>query len=250
MPLYESPAVVLRSMKLGEADKIVTFFTLRFGKIKAVAKGSKRPKSRFGGRLEPFTYLKVILFGKEKTDLMRLNSCDTLDPFLLIRDDLNRLNRAFVSAELVDCVQKVSDPNTEGFNLLLSLWRGLSLESDVRKQDLMLRLFELKYMSSIGYRPSLDKCVTCQSDIGPPAAGFNALKGGAVCKKCLVSDPAASRISVGAVRLMSKGLTMPIEMFDRLKVSPEALVEIEKSVANFVRSHIHRDLKSERLLKI
>lgn len=250
MPLYESPAVVLRSMKLGEADKIVTFFTLRFGKIKAVAKGSTRPKNRFGGRLEPFTYLKVILFGKEKTDLMRLNSCDALDPFLSIRDDLNRLNHAFVSAELVDCVQKVSDPNSEGFDLLLSLWRGLSLASDAEKQSLMLRLFELKYMSSIGYRPSLDKCVTCQSDIGPPAAGFNALKGGAVCDNCLVSDPAASRISVGAVKLMSKGLTMPIEMFDRLKAGPEALLEIEKSVVGFVRSHIHRDLKSERFLKI
>lgn len=250
MPLYESPAVVLRSMQLGEADKIVTFFTLQFGKIKAVAKGSKRPKNRFGGRLEPFTYLKIVLFGKEKTDLMRLNSCDVLDPFLVIRDDLNRLSRAFVSADLADCVQKVSDPNPEGFNLLLSLWRGLSLESDVKKQDLMLRLFELKYMSSIGYHPSLDKCVTCQSDIGPPAAGFNALKGGAVCKKCLASDPAASRISVGAIRLMSKGLSMPIEMFDRLNSSQDALLEIEKSVANFVRTHIHRELKSERFLKI
>jgi len=250
MPLYESPAVVLRQMKLGEADKIVTFFTLRFGKIKAVAKGSKRPKSKFSGRLEPFTYLKVILFGKEKTDLMRLNSCDVLDPFLTIRDDFNRLNRAFVSAELVDFGQKASDPNTEGFNLLLALWRGLCLESDVKKQNLILRLFELKYMSSIGYRPSLDKCVACQRDIEPPSAGFNALRGGAICNKCIASDPAASRISVGAVRLMSKGLTMPVEMFARLKASPEALVEIEKSVADFVRTHIHRDLKSERFLKI
>lgn len=250
MPLYESPAIVLRSMRLGEADKIVTFFTARYGKIKAVAKGATKAKSRFGGRLEPFVHCNIVVFGKEKADLMRLNSCDIVEPFSLLRDSYDKLCRAYVSAELVDACQKERDVNEEGFALALAAWRMLSTEDNPDRQDLLLRVFELKYMALAGLAPRLDACVYCGAAVTPPETGYNALRGGVVCRSCLESDPAAGRISVGAVRLMARCLASPLEMVARMSAGRELLADIEKFVSEFVSTHVSRELRSERFLKI
>jgi len=250
MPLYESAAVVLRSMKLGDTDRIITFFTLRYGKLKAVAKGATKPKSRFAGRVEPFVYCNMIAFGKEKADLLRLNSCDIIEPFGMVRNDFEKLKRAFVSAELVDNSQKERDTNTDGFELLLAMWRRLSRETDARKQDLLLRLFELKYMSTIGFRPFLKSCVDCGGDIIGPKAGFNAIKGGVVCHKCVTSDPAASMVFIGSVKLMGRSLEMPFEKLDRLKADPGLQGDIDKIVVGFVKYHVRRNMRSERFLAL
>lgn len=86
MPLYRTQAVVLRSMNLGDADKIVTLFTRDYGKVKVVAKAARRIKSRFGACLEPMTHLSLIYFGKEHQDLYRLNQCDIVHSFQKVRE--------------------------------------------------------------------------------------------------------------------------------------------------------------------
>lgn len=249
MPLYDSQAVILRSIRLGEADKIVTFFTSRFGKVKAVAKGAYRPKSRFGGRLEPFTQVKVIFFGKEKAELFRLNSLDIVESFIPLRDDLEKLSRAYVSAELVDACQKEGDVNREGFGMLLSFWRSLLKDTRPERMDLMLRLFEMRFLSQIGLRPVLDRCVSCGGALEGRQLGFNAVRGGAVCGGCLGTDFNAERASRGVIKLVERALATPASKLERLSASMELLGELERLASGYVSAHVPRKIRSEKFLK-
>ncbi|MBI4828034.1 MAG: DNA repair protein RecO [Nitrospinae bacterium] len=250
MPLYESPAVALRSRRLGEADKIVTFFTLRFGKIRAVAKGAFKPKSRFGGRLEPFVHSNVIAFGKEKADLLRLNSCDVLTHFSALRDDFARLNRAFVAAELLDVCQKERDVNEEGYALALAFLKTLAQETHPDRQDMLLRLFEIKYLAQIGFRPSLSRCVICRKPATGTRLGFNAARGGVVCAPCLAGDPWAVAAPAGAVRLLERGLDTPLERAGRLTAAGGLMASVERLVGEMVKAHVSRELRSERFIRL
>lgn len=250
MPLYESPAVILRSMKLGEADRIITFFTRAYGKIKVVAKGVAKPKSRFMGRLEPFVHVNVIVFGKENADLYHLNACDTINPLLGIRSVFEKLNRAYVSAELVDICQKERDVNAAGFEALLSAWRMLAAENRPLRMDLLLRLFELKYLAGIGYMPRLDTCVNCGKKPYGASVGFYPQKSGVLCAGCRGLFPAAFGASMGAVKLMSKCLDMPMENVARLSAGVESVTEVERVVNCIIETNVRRTIKSEKFLKL
>lgn len=250
MPLYESPGLTIRGMRLGEADKIVTFFTLKYGKIKAVAKGALRLKSRFGGRLEPFSLVNVIVFGKERANLYRLNSIDIIEPFISLKEDFDKMSRAYVSAELVDACQREGDVNHTGFESLLSLWRMLSEETRSEKNDLWLRLFQLKYLSSIGFHPSFDVCVKCGEEPKGAMAGFNAIKGGVVCSRCLPQDPVAFKTTMGAVKLIYRSFGMPAAKLKRLVAGSAVLAEMERIVNSLIEAHVRRKMRSEMILKL
>ena len=249
MALYESPALTIRSMRLGDTDRLTTFLTLRYGKIKAVAKGAVKQKSRLAGRTEPFIFGNLIFFGKEKAELYRLNSFDIVEPFQKIRNDFNRLNRAFVSAELVDAICKEKDVNIEGFKALLAFWRSLEGESKVEKQNLALRLFELKFLFLSGFGPMLEMCVECGKKVGAKA-GFNPRKGGAMCESCFPKDPYAVGSNAGAIKLMAKAISLPTEKLTRLAATPRLYEEIERMVNSLVATHVRRSIRSERFLRL
>lgn len=250
MPLYESSAVVLRNMRLGEADKLVTFFTRGHGKIKAVAKAAARTKSRFGGRLEPFNIVNMIAFGKEKAELMRLNSCDITERLPGLGANLGTMTRAWACAEFTDHMQRERDENPDGFLLLVSVWRALEKEKDPGRQDLLLRIFELKYLETAGLKPVLDKCSGCGSKITPPKLGFSPRRGGVVCQRCFMADPSALRLSAGAMMLMRKGMELPLEKAGRLTAGGGAKEEIARAVAGFIQTHVRREMRTERFLRL
>jgi len=91
MPLYKTPAIILHAIPYGEADQIVTLYTLDFGKVKGIAKGAKRSRKRFGNTLETCSYVSVSFFEKETADLVRLSHCDLIRPFAGLREDIQKL---------------------------------------------------------------------------------------------------------------------------------------------------------------
>jgi DNA repair protein RecO (recombination protein O) len=236
-------------MRLGDADKLVTFFTLRYGKIKVVAKGAYKTKSRLGGRLEPFGYGNVIYFGKEKADLFRLNSIDSVDPFLAIHSDLSKISRAWVAAEFVDICQRERDVNREGFALLLTLFQLIAAEPDVDRQNLTLRAFELKYLTLIGFRPVVDRCVDCGVAVAS-ALRFNPRRGGVVCSKCTPNDPYAGPISAGAVKMMERLIGIPLTRASRMGASGGIYDELSRAINGQIAAHFNRGLRSEPFLAL
>jgi DNA repair protein RecO (recombination protein O) len=194
--LYRTPAVVLKRMDLGEADRILTLFTRDEGKVRAVAKGVRRTTSRSAGHLEPFT-LSDILFAVGR-ELDVISQADTVDSFRLIREDLNLTTHAYYRAEVDDLLTQPRLENRAVFDTLVGALQALS----VADSKLVLISFHLRLLHALGYRPELRECVTCRATIEPDHNRFAALLGGILCPSCAPGEPTARPISVPALKLV------------------------------------------------
>ena len=161
--VYKTEAVVLKQMPLAEADRILTLFTPDVGKVRAVAKGVRRIKSRFGGHLELMNRVSVsIAYGR---NLDNINEAQVIDSFRAFRDDLERLSHSFYIAELVDVFSTENLASYEVYQLLLDTldWLGRTSQT-----ELLLRYFELRLVEFSGYRPEIYSCVQCRSVLCRP----------------------------------------------------------------------------------
>jgi DNA repair protein RecO (recombination protein O) len=182
MPPYKEQGIVLRSIKLGEADKIVTILTQGSGKVRAVAKGIRKTTSRFGGRLEPFTHVNLMLY-RGRGSLDTITQAEILAPHRAIRDDL----ALFAAAEtMVEATDKVAEEHERNVRLVMLLLNGLrALEQRPSDPSAVAESFVLKLLSISGFHPSLTACAACGSKA--PTL-FSAGLGGAVCAACAESD--------------------------------------------------------------
>jgi DNA repair protein RecO (recombination protein O) len=178
--LYRDSAVVLRVQKLGEADRIITLLTRRYGKVRAVAKGVRRTTSRFGARVEPFCHVDVQLYTGRTLDV--ITQVQTLDAFgVHIVDDYQRYTVACAILETVDrLAAEEGEPVLRLYLLATGALRALSGRQ--RDPSLVLDAFLLRAMSHAGWAPALEVCARCNSE-GPHAA-YSVPAGGAVCGQC------------------------------------------------------------------
>ena len=194
MPLYKEQGIVLRSAKLGEADKIVTILTQGSGKVRAVAKGIRRTSSKFGARLEPFTHVSLLMYrGAEPGH--RHPGRDR-GPFLTLRSGLSLIAAGETMLEAADKVAEEHERNVRLFLLLLSGLRALDDGAAATRPPSPSR-FLLKLLSLSGFHPSLSACAVCGAP--GPHEWFAAGQGGVVCAADAEHD--AGRVSWPAVAL-------------------------------------------------
>ncbi len=174
--LYRDTGIVLRTYKLGEADRIVVLMTQAHGKVRTVAKGVRKTKSRFGSRLEPASHVALQLY--EGRELDTVTQVESVDHFRPIRDDLDRLTRAVSLLEAVDQLAQEREPNTRLYQMLLGALRSLSADDP----PLVVPAFFLKALALEGYRPQVEVCVSC-GEPGPLVA-FDPESGGLLCASC------------------------------------------------------------------
>lgn len=167
---------MLRTHKLGEADRIITFLTEGRGKVRAVAKGVRKTKSRFGSRLEPISHVAVQLY--EGRELDTVTQAETLDHFRPIREDLERIGRATALLEVADQVAQEGEPNGALYRMLVGALRSLAAQSS----PLLVTGFYWKLLSVEGFHPMLEECATCGSD--GPFVAFDLSEGGVLCRTC------------------------------------------------------------------
>ncbi len=180
MALYRDTGVVLRVQKLGEADRIVTLLTSRHGKIRAVAKGVRRTRSRWGARLEPFNHVDVQCYTGRSLDIV--TQAQTVDAFGAgIIGDYPRYTAGCAVLETADrLVSEEGDPALRVYLLLVGAIRALSARE--RDPSLVLDAFLLRAMTHAGWAPAISECARC-AEPGPHPA-FNVAAGGAVCPRC------------------------------------------------------------------
>jgi DNA repair protein RecO (recombination protein O) len=195
--LYRTPAVVLKRMDLGEADRIVTLYTRDVGKVRAVAKGVRRAVSRAAGHLEPFTLSDVMFAVGRELDV--ISQADTLEAFRAIREDLELATHAYYLAEVVDLLTEDRMENRAVFDVLVDGLHNLRVAAESR---LVLIVFQLKLLDALGYRPELRECVTCRTIIQPERNHFSALLGGVLCPACGPREPTARDIGTSALKLL------------------------------------------------
>jgi DNA repair protein RecO (recombination protein O) len=239
--LYRTPAVILKRMDLGEADRIVTLFSRDIGKIRAVAKGVRRTTSRSAGHLEPFTLSDVMFAVGRELDV--ISQADTLESFRAVREDLVLTTHAYYLAEMVDMLTEERLENRAVFDTLVDGLRDLARTPDAR---LVLIVFHVRLLEALGYRPELRECVTCRATIEPERNHFSALSGGVLCPGCGPREATARAIGTSALKLLrfvqqtdgQRGVSVPAH------VSREA----EALLRDYAEHIVERRLRSPALI--
>jgi DNA repair protein RecO (recombination protein O) len=200
MSIHRTHAIVLRTRKVRESSKIVVFFSKKCGRLSAIAKGSLKPKSKFGSSLELFTRCSIILYKKENRELHTLSHSDTLESYQGIKDDVFKLAYASVATEMVERLMPVEEPNEALYGLLASVLKEISL-AERSQLEVILSSYELKALFLVGYGPELGGCVRCSKPVDDEAS-FGLLSGGVLCPDCKNQDLNAMKISSEALALL------------------------------------------------
>ncbi len=236
MPLYRDEAIVLRTHKLGEADRIITLLTRHHGRVRAVARGVRRTTSRWGSRLEPFNH--VDLQFAEGRSLDTITQAETLTPLhSRIALDYERYTAGTVMLETAErVVTEEREPATQQFLLLVGGLRAMSGHAQPAPQ--VLDSYLLRAMSVAGYAPSFDHCVGC-GDEGPHRF-FNPSAGGVMCVVCKL--PGSATPAEQTVRALAALLTGEWETI--AGTDARHLREASNLVGAYVAWHLERGLRS------
>lgn len=179
--LYRDTAVVLRTYKLGEADRIVVLLTEEHGKIRAVAKGVRKTGSKFGARLEPMSHVRLLLSqGRELDIVSQAESVETLAPMLV---DLDHLTAGIAVLEAADQMSLDREPAPQLYRMVVGALRTIA----DRGGPLVVPAFYWKLLAADGLRPELDMCVRCGEDA--QLVAFDMDQGGALCRNCRTGAP-------------------------------------------------------------
>ncbi|MDP8991965.1 MAG: DNA repair protein RecO [Actinomycetota bacterium] len=231
MSLYRDQGVVLRTIRLGEADRIVTLITQAHGKVRAVAKGVRKTKSRFGARLEPLSHVSLLLYEGRELDVV--TQAETLDHFRILREDLHRMGRATSMLEAVDQVAQEREPSPRLYQMLVGGLRALSAHD----ADLVVPAFFWKLLSLEGAHPILEQCASCGAEEGLEA--FDLAEGGALCRSCRRGLP----LSPEALRILRRILGG--DLAGALGEPPgPATAEVERLATRALEDHLERRLRS------
>lgn len=235
MGLYRDEGIVLRTHKLGEADRIVSVLTRGRGKVRAVAKGVRKTKSRFGARLEPPTHLQLLLYEGRELDIV--TQVETIDHFRAIRDDLDRLTRAVSMLEVADQLGLEGEANPGLYEMLLGALRALAGHSG----PLVVPAFYLKVLALEGFRPMVEECVECGR--GDDLVAFDLESGGVRC------GPHRAGVPISAAGLALLQAVLGGRLGAALNEERSAAtIEIDHLATRSMEHHLERRLRSVAIL--
>lgn len=262
MALYRVEAIVLRSRDMGEADRVVTLLGSEGGKVRAVARGARRPRSRLVAATQAFTRATFSLF--RGRDLDTVSQAELIDSFRGLREDLEVTALAACAAEVTDGLLPEGEPQPDAYALLVQAFTALPAGGAA-----VLYGYVLKFLDVLGYRPRLDACVSCSGELGPagPAAGagdpaaaaapgaaaaspvhFSFAQGGAVCPRC--RDASAVAISRESLEAMRRLLETDLALAARLRLRAAAQREIEAALEGYATWRLERRLKAFEFLRL
>ncbi len=237
-------AVVLRHSDWGEADRMLTLFTRELGKLRVVAKGVRRLRSRKAGHLEPFT--RVALMLARGRDIWIVTQADTLDAFLPLRDNLERTAYAAYVAELLDRFTYEEGENPSLYRLFVeALERVAALEDPVPA----IRYYEVRLLDLLGFRPELQHCVQCGAEIRPEAQFFSALLGGVVCPKCGGDAAGARPVSLQTLKFLRHYQRSSYAEATRVRLPDAVRPEMEALMQYYLTYLLERGLNSPAFLR-
>lgn len=233
----KTEAIVLRSIRYGEADRILHLYSKTRGRLGAIAKGARKPKSRFGGRLEPFFRLDLVLH-EGRGDLMTVTGATTLDGYPRLRSSGAALTAGARGCDAVLRLLADGGPNPHGYNLLC---RYLALLDDpAQPQAVALGTalaFRLKLALAAGFAPELASCARCGE--AEHLVGFSGAAGGVVCGGC---EAGAFPLGEEAHRFMVDGLAKPLSEAPEAEL--RALRQVERAVGETLEHHAHVQLRA------
>jgi DNA repair protein RecO (recombination protein O) len=232
---FKTEAVVLRSIRLGEADRVLHLYTEERGRVGAVAKGVRRVRSRFGGRLEPLSRVQLVLH-EGRGDLCTITAADTVHAHASLRERRSAIERATDACDAVLRLFDSAEPNGPAYNLLCHELALLDADEALATRAQALA-FRLKLLLAAGFVPELAACASCgeRDDIG----AFSAQAGGVVCPGC---EAGSFPLSAEAHQFMVAALTNPLA--DVPPASESALRRADRAIRETAEHHAHVQLRT------
>jgi DNA repair protein RecO (recombination protein O) len=272
--ILRTKAISLHSIPFAESSKVVTFFTCDFGKLNFLAKGARRPKSKFGGALETFTYASLILYKPETPKLYILSDAEIIRSF----SELHTSTELYLAgSQIVEFVLRTVDfeeANARLFNLVLSALKILSNTDSIKKlTDNLVLAFLLKGASFLGFRPELDNCVACRKPLPKlnrenmnkllqAKLFFDITKGGILCTRCKAKSTEGLLLIYNQLAYLKSLLYLPLKKTLYLNPPESGLIdegsirqsEMKTLISQYLKHHFEKlDLSfftSNRISKI
>jgi DNA repair protein RecO (recombination protein O) len=243
MALRESEAIVLRTYPFREADLLVTFFTRAEGKVRGVARSAKKSKRRFGGALEPLTYVRAFYDVKEGQDLARLDACEVLESPMASEVSYARAVALGHIAELLDELLPDREANDAIFRLTLSVLHVLT------GPDIWMPVtyFDLWLTRLVGFLPELTECIACGRTLNGSRAYFHALADGLMCRDD--KRLASSEISAESRTLAAQMFRAPVETFAPKPWPKAQAADLRKFLIQILQRHIEKKLITAGMLE-
>lgn len=239
--LYKADAIVLRSRGCGEGDKILVLYSREYGKIRVIAHGVAKPSSRKRGSVQLFSRTNFLIHRGRELD--SISQCEAVEMFPALRGDLGSISQASYMTELIDAFTPEGEPNEPLFLLLLATLRLLA----VKDPELLIRSFEIKAASLLGYRPVLDACAGCGELLQGPLS-FSPAMGGVLCSACSPSDPDAAPCSRGQVEILKILSNWDPAKLHQLRVEGATRKQLQTMLQKYIRYHLEGELKSAAFL--
>jgi DNA repair protein RecO (recombination protein O) len=233
---YKTEAVVLRSIRLREADRVLHLYTSSRGRVGAVAKGIRRTRSRFGGRLEPFFRLRLMLY-EGRGELHTVTGAETIECYPRLREHGASLSAAASACESLLRVLSEGEANVAAYNLLCRELQLLDSDPSAAGPANLLA-FRLKLLLAAGFLPELASCARCGGEDG--IVSFSPAAGGVVCREC----PAGDGFDLGreAYSFMTAAISAPLQEVPAAR--PGALAQVDRAVTGTLEHHAHVRLRS------
>ncbi len=231
MSLYRDSAVVLRNYKLGESDRIIVMMTEEHGKVRAVAKGIRKTKSRFGARLEPLSHIDVQLYKGRNLDIV--TQVELVSSSFFLHKNLDRLIEGISMLEAVDQIAVDREPAPYLYRMLVGALDTLSR----RASPIVLAAFYWKLLAAEGVSPEVKMCVGCQSNT--ELVAFDLLEGGAQCVRCRSGVSITPQALALMEQILGGGLNEALAQEETT-----ATAEVTRLATQAMEHHIERRLRS------
>ncbi len=242
--VYQTEAIVIRRTDLGEADRILTLYTRDLGKIRAVAKGVRRPQSKLGGHVELLTHSRLMLARARNLDIV--TQAQTITNFLPLKEDLERTASGLYLAELVDAFTAERAEEPALFDLVLEILAHLAQST---RTDIVLRYSELRLLAQVGYRPELEHCGDCKAPLQPRTNFFSPVHGGVLCHSCGYHEPQARPLSLNALKVLRFWQKCDFATAEKVRLDVGLAAELEAVLQEYIRCLLERQLKSATWLE-
>jgi DNA repair protein RecO (recombination protein O) len=242
---YRVEAIVLRHADWGEADRLVTIYTREGTKLRVIAKGARKIKSRKAGHLEPFTRVSLQLARSRSFPIV--TQAETQDAYLPLRDDLLRTVTASTVIELLDRFTYESETeNPAAFSLLADTLTRIATQPDAW---VAVRYFEVQVLDVLGYRPQLGVCANCSNEIQPVDQFFSIVQGGILCPKCGMNLPGSQPVSMAALKTLRHYQRSSYPQAAKWDPAEAVRLEVENLLQRYITYLLERELNSPGFLK-
>lgn len=237
-------AIVLSHSDWGEADRLLGLYTREMGKLRSIAKGVRKPRSRKAGHLEPFTRVSLLL--AKGRDMWIVTQADTVNAHLCLREDLERVGYAAYAVELLDRFTYEEGENPGLYRLLSETLARLDTEPD---PQLPIHYYEMRLLDLLGFRPQLLTCNACGEEIHPVDQYFSASLGSVLCPRCGAATAGADPISMDALKYLRHFQRSSYNEAARARPAGEVEREIERILQHYLTYLLERALNTPSFLR-